>query len=187
MVVCEECPSVASLVDNIVVAFEDCDREFVAAHIFPDIFDRVEFGCVGRQRDEGDVVRDGEVFGDVIARAIEHEGGLAARRDLPADLGQMQRHDLGVGGWDDEGRRGAALRTDGAEDVGPFVALIARRAGPCASFGPDAGQRALLADACLVLEPDFDGLVFGVVGEPCRDRCGEVFLKASCTASSVWG
>jgi hypothetical protein len=112
---------------------------------------------------------------------------MAARRDLPADLGQMQRHDLGVGGWDDEGRRGAALRTDGAEDVGPFVALIARRAGPCASFGPDAGQRALLADACLVLEPDFDGLVFGVVGEPCRDRCGEVFLKASCAASSVWG
>jgi hypothetical protein len=35
---------------------------------------------------------------------------MAARRDLPADLGQMQRHDLGVGGWDDEGRRGAALR-----------------------------------------------------------------------------
>ena len=137
--------------------------------------------------DEGDVVRDGEVFGDVIARAIEHEGGMAARRDLPADLGQMQRHNLGVGGWDNEGRRGAALRTDGAEDVGPFVALIARRTRPCSALGPDAGQRPLLANARLILEPDFDGLVFGVVGEPCRDRCGEVFLKASCAASSVWG
>ena len=183
----EECPGVASLVDDVVVAFEDCDRKFVAAQIFPDIFDWVEFGCVGRQRDECDVVRDGKVFGDVITCTIEDEGGVGAGRNLPADLGQMQRHGLGVGGWDDEGRRGAALRTDGAEDVGPFVALIARRAGPCASFGPDSGQRALLADACLVLEPDFDRLVFGVVGEPCRDRCGEVFLKASCAASSVWG
>src|ERR1035437_9857610 len=66
MVVCEECPSIASLVNNIVVAFEDCDREFVAAQIFPDVFDRVEFGCVGRQWHECDVVRDGEGFGDVI-------------------------------------------------------------------------------------------------------------------------
>jgi hypothetical protein len=187
MVVCEECPSVASLVDNIVVAFEDCDREFVTAQIFPDVFDRVEFGRVGRQGNKRDVVRNGEVFGEVITCAIEDEGGVGARRDLPADLGQMQRHDLGVGGWDDEGRRGAALRTDGAEDVGPFVALIARRPGPCSTLGPDAGQRPLLADARLVLEPDLDGLVFGVVGQPCRDRCGEVFLKASCAASSVWG
>jgi hypothetical protein len=63
IIVGEECPGVASLVDDIVVAFEDCDREFVAAQIFADIFDRVEFGCVGRQMDEGDVVRDGKVFG----------------------------------------------------------------------------------------------------------------------------
>jgi hypothetical protein len=54
----------------------------------------------------------------VITGAIEDEGGVAARHDPPADLGQMQGHDLGVGGWDDESRRGAALRTDGAEDVG---------------------------------------------------------------------
>ena len=183
----EECPGLAGLVDDIVVALEDCDREFVAAQIFPDIFDRVEFGCVGRQRHECDVVRDGEVFGDVITRAVEHEGGMGAWGDLPADLIQMQRHGLGVGGWDDKGRGSAALRTDCTEDVGPFVALIARRTGPCASFGPDAGQCALLTNARLVLEPDFDGLVFGVVGEPCHDRCGEVFLKASCAASSVWG
>ena len=187
MVIGEECPCVAGLVDDVVVAVEYCDREFVAAQVFPDVFDRVEFGRIGRQRDERDVVRNGEVFGDVIARAIENESGMAAWSDLAADLGQMQRHDLSVGGWDNEGCRGAALRTDGAEDVGPFVALIARGTGPCSTLGPDAGQRPLLADARLILEPDFDRLALGVVGEPCRDRCGEVFLKASCTASSVWG
>ena len=91
-------------------------------------------------------MRDGEIFGDVITGAIEDEGGVAARHDPPADLRQMQGHDLGVGGWDDESRRGAALRIDRAEDVGPFVALTARRTRPCSSLGPDAGQRPLLAD-----------------------------------------
>ena len=125
VVVCEECPGVAGLVEDVVVTVEDGDREFVATQIFPDVFDRVEFGCVGRQRDQRDVVRNDEIFGDVITGAIEDEGSVAARRNPPADLRQMQGHDLGVGGWDDERRRDAALRTDGAEDVGPFVALIA--------------------------------------------------------------
>ena len=187
VVVCEECPGVAGLVEDVVVTVEDGDREFVATQIFPDVFDRVEFGCVGRQRDQRDVVRNDEIFGDVITGAIEDEGSVAARRNPPADLRQMQGHDLGVGGWDDERRRDAALRTDGAEDVGPFVALIARRTRPCSSLGPDAGQRPLLANSCLVLEPDFDGFVFRVVGEPRRDRCGKVFLNACWASSSVWG
>jgi len=187
VVVCEECPGVAGLVENVVVTVEDGDREFIATQIFPDVFDRVEFWRVGRQRDERDVVWDGEIFGDVITGAIEDEGGVAARHDPPTDLRQMQGHDLGVGGWDDESRRGTALRTDGAEDVGPFVALIARRTRPCSSLGPDAGQRPLLTDSSLVLEPDFDGFVFRAVGEPRRDRCGKVFLNASWASSSVWG
>ena len=162
----EERPGLAGFVENVVVVLEDRNGEFVAAQIFPDVFDRVELGCVGWQRDERDIVRNGEVFGDVIAGSIKDESGVGTGRDLPADLGQVQRHGLGVGGWDDESRCGAALRADGAEDVGPLVALIVRRTRPGASFGPDAGQCALLADACLVLEPDFDRLVAGVAGEP---------------------
>jgi hypothetical protein len=45
----------------------------------------------------------------------------------------------------------------------------------------------LLADARLVLEPDFNGLIFGMVGEPRDDRRGEVFLNASWASSSVCG
>lgn len=160
------------------VALEDGDGEFVAAQILPDVFDWIEFGGVGRQRNQRDITRDGKFFGNVIAGAVKHEGGMGARGDLAADLVQMQRHDLGVGGWNDDGCGSAALWTDGTEDVGPLIALIAWRARAGASFGPDTGQRALLTDARLVLEPDFDGLVFGVAGEPCHDRCGEVFLKA---------
>jgi hypothetical protein len=39
----ERIPSVAAVIDDIVVGFEDAVREPVVAHILPDIFDRVEF------------------------------------------------------------------------------------------------------------------------------------------------
>ena len=97
----------------------------------------------------------------------------------------MEGHSFGVGYRQDEGCRGAALRTDGTEDVGPFVALIARGARPRSALGPDPGQCALLADARFILEPDFDGLLFGMVGELRRDSRSEVFLNASWASSSV--
>ena len=51
-----ECvPSIAAVVDDIVVGFEDAVREPVVAHILPDIFDRVELRAFRRQRDNGDV------------------------------------------------------------------------------------------------------------------------------------
>jgi len=49
----------------------------------------------------------------------------------------MHGHDFGVGDRRDEGCGGAALRANGAKNVGPFVTLIARRTGARAAFGPD--------------------------------------------------
>ena len=57
------------------------------------------------------------------------------------------------------------LRTDRAEQVGPGVAAVAGRPGPGAAPRPDPGQRALLADAGLILEPDLDRLAAGVLGQ----------------------
>src|SRR5664279_1671342 len=90
LVVGEECPGVACLVEDVVVTVEYGNRELVAAQIFPDVFDWVEFGRVGRQGDEGDVVGNGEILGDVIARTVEDQSGVAAWSDLTTDLGQMQ-------------------------------------------------------------------------------------------------
>src|ERR1039457_4851242 len=90
LVVGEECPGVACLVEDVVVTVEYGNRELVAAQIFPDVFDWVEFGRVGRQGDEGDVVGNGEILGDVIARTVEDQSGVAAWSDLTPDLGQMQ-------------------------------------------------------------------------------------------------
>ncbi len=87
----------------------------------------------------------------MIAGAIEDESGVAAWRHLAADRSEMQRHGLGVRRRHDQTCCDAALRTGRAKQVGPIVALVVRRAGPCATLGPDAGQRALLADPGLIL------------------------------------
>src|ERR1700716_818785 len=81
----------------------------------------------------------------------------------------------------------ATPRTGRAEQIGPVVALVVRRAGPRSTLGPNAGQRTLLADPGLILEPDFDRLALGRGGEPPRDCRGEVFLNASWASSSACG
>ena len=85
------------MIDDVVVAVKHRDRESIAAQILPDVFHRVEFRGAGRQPDEGDVLGDGEIFGDVIAGAVEDEGGVCAGTDLTTDLGEMQCQRFAVG------------------------------------------------------------------------------------------
>ena len=136
---------------------------------------------------QGDVFGNAERGGNVIAGAIEDESSMAACRHLAADGSKMQRHRLGVRRRHDQARCDATLRTGRAKQVGPVVASVVRRAGPRSTLGPDAGQRALLADPGFVLEPDFDRLAFGAVGELRRDGRGEVFLNVSWASSSAFG
>ena len=71
----------------------------------------------------------------MIARAVEDESGVATCRHLAADSGEMQRHGLGVRGRHDQAGCDATLRTGRAEQVGPVVALVVRRAGPRSTLG----------------------------------------------------
>ena len=121
----------------------------------------------------------------MITGSVEHERGVSAGRDVAGDLGQVQRHDLGVGGRHDEGGRGAPFGADGAKQIGPFIALVARSSRARSPLRPDPGQRALLADARFVLEPDFERLAFGFLGKPRQNDGGEVFLNASWASSSA--
>jgi hypothetical protein len=93
-----EAPRGAGFVDDIVVAFEHGDSEFVAAQIFPDILERVQLWSVGRQADERDVAWNGESRRDMIACAIDDERSMRSRRDTVADFGQMHGHCIGIGG-----------------------------------------------------------------------------------------
>ena len=53
-------PSLATMIDEIVVGFEDTVGEPVVAHKLPNVLDRVELGAFRRQGDNGDVGRHDE-------------------------------------------------------------------------------------------------------------------------------
>ena len=53
-------PSLAAVVYEIVIGFEDAVGEPVVAHELPDVLDRVELGAFRRQGDNGDVGRHDE-------------------------------------------------------------------------------------------------------------------------------
>jgi hypothetical protein len=109
---------------------------------------------------------------------IQQHDRVCARCDVAADLDQMQIHRLGVGLGQDECRTDAPCRTDGTEDVGPVVALVARRRRPGALFAPDVGQAALLANARFVLPPEFDRLAASLGRDDISDQCGKVYGMA---------
>ncbi len=50
-------PSIAAVIDDILVGLEDPVREPVVADELPDVLDRVQLGGSGRQGQERDVVR----------------------------------------------------------------------------------------------------------------------------------
>jgi hypothetical protein len=82
----------------------------------------------------------------VPSGAIEDEDGMGTGCDALADLGQVQAHQFGVDGWQHEGCSNGPCRADGAEDIGPVMALIARRRRPGAAACPDPRQRPLLTN-----------------------------------------
>jgi hypothetical protein len=126
----------------------------VLAQELPDVLDGVQLGRIGRQLEQTDIAWDAQLFARLMpSGSIEEQDGVTALRHLAADLLEMQVHRLGVGIGHDQGRADVTTRTDSAEYVGPFVALIARGGWSAAALGPDAGQRALLANAGFILPP----------------------------------
>jgi hypothetical protein len=173
-------PSVAAMVDEIVVGFEDAVREPVVAHKLPDVFDRIELGAFWRQRNDGDICGHEEAGRQVPASLIDQEDGMGSGRNRFGDLCKMQVHRLAVAGRQDQGRALALLGADRAEDVGGSGTLVARRTGAGAALRPAASDFVLLADAGLVGEPDF--YCIAVDALLARDRLqtgGEAFLKSS--------
>jgi hypothetical protein len=178
-------PSLAAMVDEIVVGFEDAVGEPVVAHKLPDIFHRVEFGRFRRQCYYGDVGRHDETRRHVPASLIDQENGVSTMRHSVGDLREVQVHCLGVAGRQDQGRALAQLWTDRTEDVGGSGALITGRTWTGAALGPTPRDLVLLADPGLVLEPDFYVVAIDclLVRDGIQAR-GEAFLKSSITPST---
>ena len=126
----------------------------------PDILDRVQFrtvgagsagrGCRGQQgRPIRASLRRGGRGRHGVRREKNHPGdGFPDERgDAAGEFREVGVHRLGGDGRQDQPCRGATCGADGPEDIGPLVAGIAGCAGSGAAPGPDAGERALLANA----------------------------------------
>src|SRR3954449_10611287 len=75
-------------------------------------------------------------------------------------------------------------RTDRAEKIGRFGAQVGERSRSGAAPCPAPGARVLLAEAHLILKPDFYGCLRGELGRDLANLPGKVFLNASIRAGS---
>ena len=152
-------PSLAAMVDDVVMGCEDAVGEPVVAHELPDILDRpfdfaqesIEFGAFGRQRDDADIVGHIEFAGHVPASLIHQHDGMGTVCHGERYLGEMQRHGLGIAEGQDQPSPFAKFRADRAEDIGRFRPLILGCRRPRPASGPAPGDLVFLADARFVL------------------------------------
>src|ERR1700704_513221 len=139
----------------------------------------VQFRGVGRQWQEHDVLRHDDLRRTVPAGSVEDQQSDGARADASADFSQVFVHGLDADCRHDQRGTGAARRADGAEEVGPGEPPVALDPRARAAPGPDAGPRALLADARFIPKPDFNRPAGKLRRGRGAGQLGEVFLKAS--------
>lgn len=173
------------MIDDIVIGFEDAVGQPVLAQKLPDVFGGIQLWTFRRQGNERDVGRNDQLVGHVPAGAVDDESGVGAWRDSFADFDEEQIHRIGVAGGENQRRALAVLWTDSAEYVGRGGPLIVGRARPRSAFRPSARDLVFLADARLVLEPDF----YFVGGDALFVRdflqtSWETFLKSSIAPSA---
>ena len=117
--------------------------------------------------------------------AVQRQYGKGTRGDPPANFLQMPVHRVDIGVRQHEPSAHPACWANGAEQIGPFVTLIAQRRGAAATLGPNAGQTALLTNTGFVLPPQLDRPAVRGRGDGGSNQFGKVFLCASCGAASA--
>jgi hypothetical protein len=75
-------PSVAAVIDDVLVGLEDAVQEPVLAHELPDILDWIEFGTFGGERDDADVSKHGQLVGHMPSDLVheQHRMGIGVVR-----------------------------------------------------------------------------------------------------------
>ena len=166
---------------------EKPQRKEALAQVEPDALDRVEFGTVRRQDDEGDAGRHDEVTAHMPAGAVEDHDEMRVRRAGCRDVVEKDLHRAGIDRRQHQRDVLARGRPDCGEDVGPEIAelLDARRA--LAAPPPAVADPALVADPGFVGEPKLDPLVGMLRGDGGYLVGKPPFLKAACASGSFLG
>jgi hypothetical protein len=161
-----------------------------SAQVFPDIFHRVQFRCIGRQGEQGDVVWHLKVAASLVpAGAIQDHDGMRSLGHLGVDFLEMFVHGLDIDRRHDKGGTDAAGRADGTEQVCRVEPAVAHHEGAGANRCPDIGMRALLADPGFILGSYLQRPAgWRRATEQRRlHQAGEVFSKTVWAASSFFG
>jgi hypothetical protein len=109
---------------------------------------------------------------------------MGALGDIARDFIEVKLHHVGVGVGKRQRRPDATGGADRAEQIGVVIALVGGLPGSRSAPGPLPNLAVLLADAGLVLKPDFDRRRLGQAVELSLQRAREVFLNASTIRSS---
>ena len=128
--------------------------------IEPDALDRVQFGRIGWQRDQGDVGRNGEGVGPMPTRLIEDHRHVLVPSDGFREAVEEGLHRSRIHIGHHQRKRVVRTRLHGGEDVGEGEALVAKPRRTLAAPPPDMADAALLADARLVLKEQAQALAF---------------------------
>ena len=109
------------------------------------------------------------------AGAIEHQRPMRLGANAPADLIQVAVHGRLVRKGKYQADPDGPRRADRAEQIGPGIAPVTRRARARAPLGPQPCQPTLLADPGFVLEPDLERFAGGMFGQGRAHQGGKVF------------
>jgi len=139
---------------------------------------RVQFRSAGRQRENGDILRNIQLLTGVPGRLIHNQHRVSALRDCAGYLGEMELHPVEVAGREHKACSCPLLGADSSENPRGPGAQVSNRPGPGPPFCPPAGQLCFLADPCLVGPPDFN-VLSGMSGPDRSNDIGELFLKMS--------
>jgi hypothetical protein len=161
--------------------------EETLAPVEPNALDGVELGAVGRQVERRDRRRPGQPMGDVPAGAVHDQHGMAVRRQVGGEFIKQRLHRRDARLGHDQRHASVALRADGAEDPGRFVAHVPEPARADAALLPDAAGAADLADPRLVMEPQLDRPAMRLFGGDPLQLLGERYLKRSRATGSALG
>ena len=161
---------------DVLDGFQDTVGELAGVQKFEHIFHRVEFRAAGWK--VGRKIREMllGISGPVPSRAIKHDERVAARRDVVADVLQMNVHFGRVFAVADMSDEQIATRARCGEEVAKVKASVARDPGPSALANPDPRGRSLLPYAVLILDLSLD--------RPCRIASGSLRQLAQALAES---
>ena len=114
------------MIEDFIIGIEDAVGEPIIAHELPDVFDWIEFGTFGWQRDDADIVGYDERAGHMPSSLIHEHDGMSTPRHGSGDFGKMQGHRVGIADRQDKPCALAQGRADRSEDIARDGALIMR-------------------------------------------------------------